>query len=328
MKKLLLALVLGLCFATPSQASEDLPIVYYDDFDLDVACGLKDPDKSTSKNHVEASNKQEASFVKATITSVSDGDTVTAQVGSQSYKVRMIGVDTPETVHPTKPVSFYGKEASDFSKAMLNGREVYLEKDVSETDRYQRALRYVWLRLPSNPSNPSFEDVRDKMFNGILLRDGYGALATFPPDVKYLDQFRKIAKSASENELGLYNKAERAKFEGEDSPKKTESDKSPKRTESNKESQGSTSPSKSKPSKGKYVGNGDIPIVNQKNAWVKGSKGSYLADITNGPIKANMSSGKYHRPGQRDYNKISVDNVTWFSSAAAAKKAGYEAAKR
>ena len=97
MKKLLLALVLGLCFATPSQASEDLPIVYYDDFDLDVACGLKDPDKSTSKNHVEASNKQEASFVKATITSVSDGDTVTAQVGSQSYKVRMIGVDTPET---------------------------------------------------------------------------------------------------------------------------------------------------------------------------------------------------------------------------------------
>ena len=292
MKKLLLALVLGLCFATPSQASEDLPIVYYDDFDLDVACGLKDPDKSTSKNHVEASNKQEASFVKATITSVS------------------------------------GKEASDFSKAMLNGREVYLEKDVSETDRYQRALRYVWLRLPSNPSNPSFEDVRDKMFNGILLRDGYGALATFPPDVKYLDQFRKIAKSASENELGLYNKAERAKFEGEDSPKKTESDKSPKRTESNKESQGSTSPSKSKPSKGKYVGNGDIPIVNQKTAWVKGSKGSYLADITNGPIKANMSSGKYHRPGQRDYNKISVDNVTWFSSAAAAKKAGYEAAKR
>ena len=171
MKKLLLALVLGLCFATPSQASEDLPIVYYDDFDLDVACGLKDPDKSTSKNHVEASNKQEASFVKATITSVSDGDTVTAQVGSQSYKVRMIGVDTPETVHPTKPVSFYGKEASDFSKAMLNGREVYLEKDVSETDRYQRALRYVWLRLPSNPSNPSFEDVRDREIGRASCRE-------------------------------------------------------------------------------------------------------------------------------------------------------------
>lgn len=327
MKKLLLALVLGLCFATPSQASEDLPIVYYDDFDLDVACGLKTPDKSTSKNHVEASNKQETNFVKATITSVSDGDTVTAQVGSQSYKVRMIGVDTPETVHPSKPVSFYGKEASDFSKAMLNGREVYLEKDVSETDRYQRALRYIWLRLPSNPSNPSFEDVRDKMFNGILLRDGYGALATFPPDVKYLDHFRKIAKSASENELGLYNKAERAKFEGKESPSKTENDKKPEKTESGKENQDTTSPSISKPSKGKYP-HGDMPIVNQKVVRVNRSNTSYLADATYGPVKANMSTGVYHTKVQRDYNKISVDNVTWFSSAEAAEKAGYEAAKR
>ena len=80
--------------------------------------------------------------------------------------------------------------------------------------------------------------------------------------------------------------------------------------------------------KDKYVGDGDIPIVGQIIGWVTGSKGSYQADFTNGPIKANMTSGVYHVPGQRDYNKIKIDNVTWFSSTEAAEKAGYRAAKR
>lgn len=80
--------------------------------------------------------------------------------------------------------------------------------------------------------------------------------------------------------------------------------------------------------KPRYVGDGDIPIVNQKVARVSYGRKTYLADVTNGPIKANMSSGKFHRPGQQGYNKISVDNVTWFSSAEAARKAGYIAAKR
>lgn len=261
-----------------------------------------------------------ANFTQAKITSVTDGDTVTAQAGSKSYKVRLIGVDTPETVHPSKPVSFYGKEASNFTKENLTDRYVYLEKDVSETDKYYRSLRYVWLSLPENLAYPSFEDVRDKMFNGILLRDGYATLATFPPDVKYLDYFRKIAKTASLKEIGLYNKTEREKF---DSNNKTSLEITENKTPSQKENTKDTSTNK-----GKYVGDGDIPIVGQIIGWVTGSKGSYQADFTNGPIKANMSSGVYHVPGQRDYNKIKIDNVTWFSSTEAAEKAGYRAAKR
>lgn len=320
MKKLLFALFLSLCFIGNSYASEDDSIIYYDDFDLDVACGLKDSQDNISVEKNTDNKQALANFTQAKITSVTDGDTVTAQAGSKSYKVRLIGVDTPETVHPSKPVSFYGKEASNFTKENLTDRYVYLEKDVSETDKYYRSLRYVWLNLPENLAYPSFEDVRDKMFNGILLREGYATLATFPPDVKYLDYFRKIAKTASLKEIGLYNEAAREKF---DSNNKSSLEITENKTPSQKENTKDTSSNK-----GKYVGDGDIPIVGQIIGWVTGSKGSYQADFTNGPIKANMSSGVYHVPGQRDYNKIKIDNVTWFSSTEAAEKAGYRAAKR
>lgn len=320
MKKLLFALFLSLCFVGNAYASEDDPIIYYDDFDLDVACGLKSPKNDGYSGKDSFSKETLANFTQAKITSVTDGDTVTAQAGSKSYKVRLIGVDTPETVHPSIPVSFYGKEASNFTKENLTGRYVYLEKDVSETDKYYRSLRYVWLKLPENLAYPSFEDVRDKMFNGILLRDGYATLATFPPDVKYLDHFRKIAKTASLKEIGLYNETEREKFAPNNKASLEITDnKTPSQKENTKDSN---------TNKVKYVGDGDIPIEGQIIGWVTTSKGSYLADLTNVPIKANMTSGVYHRPGQRDYNKIKKDNVTWFSSAEAAEKAGYRAAKR
>ena len=333
MKKLLLTLALSLSFAASAFTSHANQVVYYDNYDMDVACGLKSIDKESSnpklisenevKNGKKAntSKNNTANFVKAQIVHVSDGDTVTARIGNNKYKIRMIGVDTPETVHPSKPVGFYGKEASNFTKSQLSGREVYLEKDVSDTDRYYRSLRYIWLELPKNLANPTFEEVRDKMYNGIILRDGYGALATFPPNVKYLDYFRKLAQTAEREERGLYNKAEREKFEAY-GPSESKETSKPSQGQSN--SQGSSSPQ----AKGKYVGNGDIPIVDQKVAYVTKGKSTYLADVTYGPIKANMNSGVYHRPGQRDYNKIKVENVTWFSSAEAAEKAGYDPAQR
>lgn len=315
MKKILLALAIGLISLSPAYASEDANIVYYEDYDLDEAVGLKEKKEVIDESKNPRSNLNQGNFTEAKIISVTDGDTVTARINNKDYELRMIGVDTPETVHPSKPVAFYGKEASDFSKNKLRGKTVYLEKDVSERDRYNRILRYVWLSKPANPKNPSFEDVRDKMFNGILLRDGYANLATFPPDVKYLNYFQKIARTAEANELGLYNKAKRDKFEG-------------KVTSPSKEDTNPTKPNTGSNQKGKFIGDGDIPIVNQKIASVSRGKRTYLADVTEGPIKANMSSGIYHSPGQRDYNKISINNVTWFSSAKAAEAAGYTAAQR
>lgn len=151
-------------------------------------------------------------FEVATITDVTDGDTITVGIYGTGYKTRLIGVDTPETVHPSKPVEFMGKEASDFTKTQLQDKKVWLEKDVSDTDRYDRLLRYIWLEEPSNIENPTYEDVRDKMFNGILIRDGYANASTFPPDVKYQEYFARIEEESREKGVGLWNEEAAAAY--------------------------------------------------------------------------------------------------------------------
>ena len=76
-----------------------------------------------------------------------DGDTIQVRFESKSYTVRLIGVDTPETKHPTKPVQYFGREASAFTKAALEGKTVLPQKDRTgdTVDRYGRRLRYVLL---------------------------------------------------------------------------------------------------------------------------------------------------------------------------------------
>lgn len=127
----------------------------------------------------------------ATVTRVIDGDTIEVRIGAQTYKVRYIGIDTPETAHPSKPVECYGQEASAYNRSLVDGRRVELEKDVSETDRYGRLLRYVW--------------VDGQMVNAILVRDGYAQVSTYPPDVKYPDMFLQLQQGAREAGRGLWS---------------------------------------------------------------------------------------------------------------------------
>ncbi|MGI9951991.1 thermonuclease family protein [Moorellaceae bacterium AZ2] len=118
------------------------------------------------------------------VTKVVDGDTVEVRFGDgRQEKLRLIGVDTPESTIQQEP---YGKEASSFTRSKLLGRTVYLEKDVSERDKYGRLLRYVWLEKPGSLTK---SEIRNKMFNAILLLNGYAQVATYPPDVKYVDYF-------------------------------------------------------------------------------------------------------------------------------------------
>lgn len=119
---------------------------------------------------------------------VVDGDTFQLSTGE---KVRLIGVDTPETVKPGTPVQTYGKEASDYSKMSLTGKKVRLEFDVSEKDRYGRLLAYVYL-----------ED--GTFYNELLLREGYAQVMTVPPNVKYADHFLKVQQAAREAGKGLW----------------------------------------------------------------------------------------------------------------------------
>ena len=98
-------------------------------------------------------------------------------------------MDTPETKHPTKGVQPYGLEASERNRQLVEGRTVYLEKDVSETDRYGRLLRYV--------------HVDDVMVNATLVQEGYAQVSTYPPDVKYVDDFLALQRGAMDAGRGL-----------------------------------------------------------------------------------------------------------------------------
>jgi len=133
---------------------------------------------------------------EAQVVRVIDGDTVDVVVGGTQYRIRIIGVDTPATKDPNSPVMCYGAEATAFTQEMVNranGR-VFLEKDVSETDRYDRLLRYVWLAHPDG----------NRMLNYALVTQGYAQVSTYPPDVKYTDMFLSAQQTARNENRGLW----------------------------------------------------------------------------------------------------------------------------
>lgn len=135
----------------------------------------------------------QATLAQATykIVRIVDGDTLVINYNGVDEKVRLIGVDTPESVHPdaTKNNEF-GKIASDFSKNYLEGKEVTLELDAQERDKYGRILAYVY--------------INGVMYNKTLLQEGMAKVATYPPNVKYVDDFKSLEKTAMENNKGLW----------------------------------------------------------------------------------------------------------------------------
>ena len=132
-----------------------------------------------------------------------DGDTAVVKVDGQEKRVRFLGVDTPETVHPNKPVQFYGKEASNFTKESLNGRRVWLEYDENPQDRYGRHLAYIWL---SKPSDINEDSIRANMFNAKLLLGGYAKVMIIKPNKRYESLFKKFQDEARQSGLGVWSK--------------------------------------------------------------------------------------------------------------------------
>ena len=141
-------------------------------------------------------------FLEGVVTKVVDGDTLVVKVEGESRRVRLIGVDTPETVHPRKPVQYYGREASAFTKQALSGRRVWLEYDVAPLDRYQRHLAYVWVERPARDE----EAVRRGMFNARLLLEGYGRTMTIQPNSRYADLFARLQAEERKAGRGLWGR--------------------------------------------------------------------------------------------------------------------------
>ena len=136
----------------------------------------------------------EAQFkpIDAMVVRVIDGDTIRVQVRGELHTVRLIGVDTPETVHPTKTVQHFGAEASAYTKAALEAKAVTLEADPTgdTKDRYGRLLRYVHLD--------------GQNFNARLIREGYGhAIRRFRYSLKA--QFIRLENSARKAGRGLWS---------------------------------------------------------------------------------------------------------------------------
>ena len=129
------------------------------------------------------------------VVSVTDGDTLKVDINGTTETLRLIGIDTPETVDPRKPVQCFGEEASRKAKETLTGKKVSLEADPTqgERDKYQRLLRYVYLEDGTS-------------FNRWMINEGYAHEYTYQSNpYKYQTEFKDAEKSARENKRGLWS---------------------------------------------------------------------------------------------------------------------------
>ncbi len=128
-----------------------------------------------------------------TVVSVIDGDTIQVLIDTKKETLRLIGIDTPETVDPRKSVQCFGKEASAKAKALLSGKPVRLESDPTqgERDKYQRLLRYVFLEDGTN-------------FNKLMISEGFAHEYTYNIPYKYQTEFKQAQKEAEAAKKGLW----------------------------------------------------------------------------------------------------------------------------
>jgi micrococcal nuclease len=149
-------------------------------------------------------SQESGGYEEATVRRVIDGDTIdvliTGRVDGPGaglttvgrvYRVRLLGIDTPETVKPNTPVQCYGHQASSATTALLQGRKVRLVKDIEETDQYDRLLRYVYMG--------------SEMANARLVVNGYAFVLTYPPNVRHSDFFVNLARQARRSNAGLWS---------------------------------------------------------------------------------------------------------------------------
>jgi micrococcal nuclease len=165
-----------------------------------VACG---PQVSLTHQAPATFPSEPGGFEAATVERAVDGDTIEVSVtgggdgpgrgsavAGEIYDVRLIGIDSPESVRPGTPVECFGKEAAAAAAALLEGESVRMVKDVEDKDRYGRLLRYVYLG--------------DEMANARLVLNGYASAYTYPPNVRHADLLVSLQREARRSDLGLW----------------------------------------------------------------------------------------------------------------------------
>jgi micrococcal nuclease len=150
-----------------------------------------EPTASAEPTHTPPpSPTPEPETTEAQVTEVIDGDTIKVMIDGTEYTVRYIGIDAPEPTGTDRAAEWMGPEASAANEELVGGQTVLLQQDVSETDRFDRLLRYVY--------------VGDTFVNEELVRMGYARVSTFPPDTKHVEDFTKAQTEAREAGRGLW----------------------------------------------------------------------------------------------------------------------------
>ena len=134
---------------------------------------------------------EEPRSVRAVVTRVVDGDTFEVRIEGDAEDVRLIGVDTPETVAPGEPVQCFGPQASRFSHRLLEGRRLRLRFDAERRDVYGRLLAYAYLD--------------GRLLNADLIRRGLARTLTIPPNDRFAGRFRRLEMRAARAGKGLWS---------------------------------------------------------------------------------------------------------------------------
>jgi endonuclease YncB( thermonuclease family) len=129
-------------------------------------------------------------LVQARVVRVIDGDTIDVEINDEEYRVRYIGIDTPELGRDDRAPECFAQAARDKNIELVANRSVWLESDVSDVDQYGRLLRYVY--------------VGEVLVNAALVAEGYANTFTLPPDVARAGLFRDLERTAREAERGLW----------------------------------------------------------------------------------------------------------------------------
>ncbi len=142
--------------------------------------------------NLKATTAELRNMNSATVVRVVDGDTVRLQISKNEESVRLLNIDTPETVDPLRPIQEYGREASDFLKSLLKpGTTVLYQYDVEKRDRYDRLLVHLYV-----------ED--GTWINALMIRAGYAQVLTISPNVRAAELFKELQRKARDENIGLW----------------------------------------------------------------------------------------------------------------------------
>ena len=241
------------------------------------------------------------------VTQVIDGDTIEIEGGA---KIRYVGINTPETNHPSLGKECYGEQAKEANKLLVEGQMVRLEKDVSETDRYGRLLRYVY--------------VGDIFVNDYLVREGFAFASSYPPDVRHQERFTEAQREALEKERGFWQACKVSDNQKNILGYRTEISRSPEAVTPKIENSPSATVDSEKDE--------DTVAMQQQSPVNVSMAANTVTDSSGCKIKGNISSGGkiYHLPECKSYEKTAIDTTAgerWFCNEEEAVVAGWRKTK-